>query len=348
MKSKVNYKVNIKKLKELLVEIAKKVLEGKAFEVPALFIWGPPGVGKSSIVKEVAKEYGLEVIDLRLAQIEPADLRGIPFPDKETKSLVWWIPEFLPKAGKGFFFLDELNLADLSIQATAYQLVLDRRVGNYKLPDDWYVLAAGNRREDASNVFEMPDPLISRFAHIEVEPDLDIWIEWAIKNGISEEIIAYLKYKPENFIDIKPERASIAYPCPRSWEIADRLWKLTKNDEIIASAVGSPVAADFIAFLEVYKELPNIEVALETGEIEFPSREKTSIWWALSTALGIRPKNQRQMDNVIKILLDMRERFMEYGAYVINLIFKDVEKEKLLKNSKKYSELRKEYLEKIL
>uniref|UniRef100_A0A7V4E278 AAA family ATPase n=1 Tax=candidate division WOR-3 bacterium TaxID=2052148 RepID=A0A7V4E278_UNCW3 len=340
--------VNIKGLKDLLIEIAKKVQEGKAFEIPALFIWGPPGVGKSTIIREVAKEYNLKVIDLRLAQIDPADLRGIPFPDKETKRLVWWIPEFFPKDGKGFLFLDELNLADLSIQATAYQLVLDRRVGNYKLPDGWYVLAAGNRKEDAVNVFEMPDPLVSRFIHIEVEPDLDIWIEWAVKKGISEEIIAYLKYRPENFINIKPNRVSIAYPCPRTWEFADIIWKLTKNVETVAWAVGGPVAADFVAFLEVYRELPDIEKALETGEIDFPSREKTSMWWAISTALGLRPKNQRHIDNVAKILLDIRKNFVEYGSYILNLILRDGERGLMLRKSKFYNELREAYFDSLL
>ncbi|MEO0253862.1 MAG: MoxR family ATPase [candidate division WOR-3 bacterium] len=345
---KRNKSVNIKGLKKLLVDIVKKILEGKAYEIPALFIWGPPGVGKSTIIKEVAKEYNLEVIDLRLAQIDPADLRGIPFPDKDTKRLVWWIPEFFPTDGKGFLFLDELNLADLSIQATAYQLVLDRRVGNYKLPDGWYVIAAGNRKEDAVNVFDMPDPLVSRFIHIEVEPDLDVWIEWAVEKGISEEIIAYLKYKPDNFINIKPDRISITYPCPRTWEFANTILKLTKDVEMIALAVGNPVAADFIAFLEVYRELPDIEKALETGEINFPPREKTSIWWAISTALGLRPKNQKHIDNVAKILLEIRKNFVEYGSYILNLILKDNEKGLMLMKSRFYKELREAYFDSLL
>lgn len=344
---KATQKVNLKELRKLLVQIAEEVEKGRADKVPAMFVWGPPGVGKSSIIKQVAKEHNLKVIDLRLSQIESADLRGIPFPDKETKRLVWWTPEFLPQEGKGFFFLDELNLADLSVQAVAYQLILDRRVGNYELPTGWYVLAAGNRKEDAVNVFDLPDPLVSRFVHFEVVPDLDIWIEWAIKEGIAEEIVAYLKYKPDNFISIKPERISLAYPCPRTWEFANRMWKLTKNDEMIASAVGVSVAADFKAFLEVYNELPNIERALETGEIEFPSREKTSLWWAMSTALGLRPKNEKQMDNVVKILLSMREKFFEYGAYILSLIIGSGKMD-LLKKSKSYFKLREEYSEKLL
>uniref|UniRef100_UPI0025DB766D AAA family ATPase n=1 Tax=Sulfuricurvum sp. TaxID=2025608 RepID=UPI0025DB766D len=99
------------------------------------FLWGAPGIGKSSIIKQIARESGIECIDLRLSLMDPTDLKGIPFYEKDSHSALWAPPSFLPREGRGILFLDELNSAAPAVQASAYQLILDRKVGEYTLPE---------------------------------------------------------------------------------------------------------------------------------------------------------------------------------------------------------------------
>src|SRR5690606_19509089 len=132
-------------------------------------IWGPPGIGKSSIVAQTAARFGLGFIDVRLSQLAPTDLRGLPVPEDGIAR--WYPPEFLPRDGRGILFLDELNMAPPAIQGMAQQLILDRKVGSYTVPEGWFIWAAGNRKEDRAAVFDMPAPLANRFLHLEVEPD---------------------------------------------------------------------------------------------------------------------------------------------------------------------------------
>jgi MoxR-like ATPase len=134
-------------------------------------IWGPPGIGKSSIVRQAAETHSLACIDLRLSQLAPTDLRGLPVADAGVAR--WYPPEFLPREGSGILFLDELNLAPPTMQGMAQQLILDRRVGSYTVPEEWFIWAAGNRKEDLAAVYDMPAPLANRFLHLEVEPDFD-------------------------------------------------------------------------------------------------------------------------------------------------------------------------------
>jgi MoxR-like ATPase len=134
-------------------------------------IWGPPGVGKSSIVAQIAKSHGIAFVDVRLSQLAPTDLRGLPVPENGRSK--WFPPEFLPDGGKGILFLDELNMAPPAMQGIAQQLILDRKVGSYTVPPNWFIWAAGNRKEDRASVFEMPAPLANRFLHLTVLPDMD-------------------------------------------------------------------------------------------------------------------------------------------------------------------------------
>ena len=141
-------------------------------------IWGPPGIGKSSIVAAAAEKAGIDFIDLRLSQLAPTDLRGLPVPVHPNKGeeygiSKWYPPEFLPREGKGILFLDELNMAPPVMQGVAQQLILDRKIGSYKVPQGWIILSAGNRKEDRASVFEMPSPLANRFIHLEVEANYE-------------------------------------------------------------------------------------------------------------------------------------------------------------------------------
>ena len=184
-------KLSIKKLSTYL----EKIVEHKIHS--SLMIWGPPGIGKSSVVEAVAIAKDIELIDLRISQLAPTDLRGIPVPDSKNNQACWYPPEFLPTSGKGILFLDEINMAPPAVQGIAQQLILDRKVGSYKVPDGWFIWSAGNRKEDFAAVFDMPAPLANRFIHLEVNSGLDEFKEYALKHKIDDRIISFLNFRPK-------------------------------------------------------------------------------------------------------------------------------------------------------
>ncbi len=255
----------------------------------AVMLWGAPGVGKSSIVAQTAATNGLEFIDVRLSQLAPTDLRGLPVPEDGIAR--WFPPEFLPRSGNGILFMDEINMAAPTMQGIAQQLILDRKVGSYALPEGWFVWAAGNRREDRASVFEMPAPLANRFLHLEVSADLESFKRYAIGRGLSERIVAFLSFRPNllHALDTK----SPAWASPRSWEMASRL---LGSDLEIAPAVGEGAAAEFKAFEKVYAALPDLEPILN-GDFsrEFP--DEPSARYAATVGLVVRSETARQAVN---------------------------------------------------
>jgi hypothetical protein len=215
-------------------------------------IWGPPGIGKSSIVQQVAAKHDIGFVDLRLSQLAPTDLRGLPVAEEGISR--WYPPEFLPREGEGILFLDEINMAPPAMQGVAQQLILDRRVGSYEVPEGWLIWAAGNRKEDRAAVFDMPAPLANRFVHLEVEPDFASFKAYALAEGIHERLMAFLSYRP--VLLHRLDAQAVSWPSPRSWMMADRLIKAELD---IAPAVGAPAAAEFAAYCEVYDKLPDIK-----------------------------------------------------------------------------------------
>jgi AAA domain (dynein-related subfamily) len=222
----------------------------------AVMIWGPAGVGKSSIVAQIAEANGLDFIDVRLSQLAPTDLRGLPVPDGSVSR--WLPPEFLPTGGDGVLFLDELNMAPPTMQGVAQQLILDRKVGSYRLPDGWFVWAAGNRKEDRASVFDMPAPLANRFLHLDVEADLTSFIDFGLANGLDERLAAFISFRPQLLHAMDARRP--AWPSPRSWMMASRLIAAGLD---ISPAVGEAAAGEFEAFTAVYASLPNLDRILD-------------------------------------------------------------------------------------
>ncbi len=247
-------------------------------------IWGPPGIGKSSIVRQTALSHDLGFIDLRLSQLAPTDLRGLPVAEDGVSR--WYPPEFLPRDGAGILFLDELNLAPPAMQGMAQQLILDRRVGNYTVPDGWYIWAAGNRKEDMAAVYDMPAPLANRFLHLDVEPDLDSFKQYALAHAVHEHIIAFLAFRPA--LLHKPDSQQSAWPSPRSWEMASHLHKVRLN---VAAAVGMGSTIEFEAFTALYTQVPDLQriLAGDGEDIRFPS--EPSLGYAVTIGLTARAQD---------------------------------------------------------
>lgn len=253
-----------------------------------LFIWGTTGIGKSDSVrnfaKEMAKKLGLEFsddevedgkfgfIDIRISQLEPSDLRGLPSIEKDRTK--WLIPNWLPKNpnSKGILFFDEINLSPPSIQATAYQLILDRRLGDYKLPSGWVIISAGNRTEDKCNVFEMSSALCNRFTHTELTiPDKDSWLSWALNNEIDNRIIAFLQFKPSALFNFDGKNKDKSFSTPRSWAFCSKLIKEREDKDLlmilVSSAVGEATATEFCAFLRLQDKIDLKELLKNPKEV---------------------------------------------------------------------------------
>ena len=252
------------------------------------FLWGGPGIGKSAVIRQLAAALSMPLRDVRALLLDPVDLRGLPFLGNDGRSK-WATPEFLPQDGSGILFLDELNAAPAMVQASCYQLVLDRKLGEYTLPAGWSIIAAGNRDSDRAVTTRMPTPLRNRFVHLEFEVDMQEWSEWAIQAGVRPEVIAFLRFRSEllNAFD----RDANAFPSPRSWEFVSRILESQPEPsiehELFAGAVGSGAATEFSAFLRMFRELPNIDAILVNPHQE-PVPENAAAQYAVASALAHR------------------------------------------------------------
>jgi len=249
----------IKEMKKKL----RYVLKEGTIQPVTPFIWGKPGIGKSQSVKQIADEMGIMFIDLRLSQLESADLRGIPVPDMEQGISKWMPPEFLPFKGikkfegtSGIILLDEFNRARPDVLQAAFQLVLDRQVGIHEIMDSWFIVAAGNLGdEDRTDVIEMDSALKNRFIHFSVDVELDSWLRWANKTKINSDIITFLTSKPAYLYHTAKEEDNI-FVTPRSWEkFSDILAQNPDVDPMEITAILGPdiingAAGHFMKFLE--------------------------------------------------------------------------------------------------
>jgi hypothetical protein len=282
---------------ESLAHFLKKLVENRLMY--STMLWGPPGIGKSSIVAQTADAHAMELIDVRLSQLAPTDLRGLPVADHEENVSRWYPPEFLPRVGRGILFLDELNLAPPAMQGMAQQLILDRRVGSYEVPDDWFIWAAGNRKEDRAAVFDMPAPLANRFIHLTVEPHFESFKSYALTHDMHEHLIAFLSFRPALLHKLDPQQP--AWPSPRSWMVASALYKAGLE---IAAVVGEGAAVEFSAFREIYGKMPDVAAILrgKGDEIAFPN--EPSLRYALTIALTVRAEELEEQLQAFQWIAD--------------------------------------------
>jgi MoxR-like ATPase len=293
-----------------------------------VMLWGPPGVGKSQMVAQAAAQQGVAVIDIRLSQMEPSDLRGIPF--RTGEHVEWATPAILPdekRHGKqGILFLDEITSAPPSVSAAAYQLILDRRLGEYQLPPGWVVFAAGNRQGDRGVTYTMPAPLANRFSHFEVETNLDDWVSWAYANGIDERIIGFLRFRPELLFDFDPALNPVAFPSPRSWEFAHRgLQKFSNHPELLQSTlqacVGPAAGIELHAFVNSLEQMPDLDAIIAGEEAAVP--DEIDLQYAVAAALvgrAIRASQTTDAAQVIGNILNYAGRFpqKEMGVMLVS------------------------------
>lgn len=300
-------KTNLQNLQTSIKKVYQLAEQGKYVSV---MIHGAPGVGKSASVKQVADELGLDFIDLRLSLLNPVDLRGLPTISEDRKKAHWVIPDFLPNGShgkKGILFLDEINLAPQSVMSAGYQLILDRKLGDYKVPAGWIIVAAGNRAEDNGQVTKFPAPLANRFIHYEVAlPEQKEWKKWAIRNEVHEHIVSFLDKMPQHLYEF-PKAGEKAWKSPRSWEFASMLYSVGLE---VDPAVGEGVASEFNAFLRVYKHLPDITAILEGKDVKLEAKlaKELDVMYALSNAIIYNAKPEH-IENIFAYIPQFPKEF---------------------------------------
>jgi AAA domain (dynein-related subfamily) len=229
---------------------------------PVMF-WGAPGIGKSDAVRQIAAATGRNVIDFRTNLREPVDMRGIPVPCDKTGTTKWYTPDELPQVERdgerGILFLDEINTCSPQMMAVCFGLVLDRKVGEYTLPAGWIVVAAGNRVADRAAAQRMPTALSNRFAHHTIVADVDAWADWANKNGIAPELVAFIRLRRE-LLHVMPKNGESTFPTPRSWAKCSKYMHAPAKLRLalFASHVGDAYAAELEAFIELYRSMGSL------------------------------------------------------------------------------------------
>ena len=299
-----------------------------------VMLWGPPGVGKSQMVAQVAERHGMPMIDLRLSQMEPSDLRGIPF--RVDDRVEWAVPSMLPDAerhgNQGILFLDEITSVPPSVSAAAYQLILDRRLGAYEVPDGWAIFAAGNRQGDRGVTYTMPAPLANRFSHYDVDENLDDWVAWAYANDIDERLIGFLRFRPELLFEFDPAHNPVAFPSPRSWEFAHRaLQKFGDVQDLLTAAlqacVGPAAGIELSAFVENLDKLPDIDAIMRGEKVRVP--KETDLQYAVAAALVGRAIGARKQSNAAELyghILDFASSFpqREMGVMLVSDMYRAI------------------------
>jgi hypothetical protein len=294
----------------------------RAFRVQRpLFLWGPPGIGKSELVEGITRDLGGLMIDLRLGQMEPTDIRGIPFYNKNIGKMDWAEPVELPDETTAaqypvvVLFLDELNSAAPSVQSAAYQLILNRRIGKYKLPDNVVMVAAGNRESDKGVTYRMPTPLANRFIHQEMKVDFPSWQEWAVNNNIHKDVVGYLSFAKQDLYDFDAKSASRAFATPRSWTFVSQLLDEEEDNDtitnLIAGTVGEGLAVKFMAHRKVASKMPNPTDIL-SGKVKDLNVKEVSAMYSLVISMCYELKGAVETKVEDKKFHEMSDNFFGY------------------------------------
>ena len=282
-----------------------------------LFIWGPPGIGKSDIIHQIGEDMEALVIDVRLSLWEPTDIKGIPYYAANDNKMVWAAPAELPDEATAkkhkfiILFLDEMNSAAPAVQAAAYQLILNRRVGQYKLPDNVLIVAAGNREADKGVTYRMPAPLANRFVHLELAVSFDDWFSWAVENNIHRDVVGYLTFSKKDLYDFDPKSPSRSFATPRSWSFVSELLEDDDDEntttDLVSGSVGEGLAVKFMAHRKVAASMPNPTDIL-SGKVKELKTKEISAMYSLTVSLCYElkeasDKGDKKFDNMVNNFL---------------------------------------------
>lgn len=298
----------------------EQILESILTSYVPIYLWGPPGIGKSDLIAQIAKKLGMDVIDVRAVLLDPVDLRGLPAINGDDK-VHWHQPGFLPSDpnSKGILFLDELAQAPTLVQSACLQLVLDRRIGDYKLPDGWIVVAASNRAEDRAGAHRVITPLLNRFIHLDIEPDFKDWQLWAARNDILPEVRAFLYHRESLLMTFDAAQASQkAFATPRSWAFVSKILHSTPESlrhAVLSGTVGEGPAAEFMMFLKLIGKMPDVEKVIANPQSWDVPKHEPSIIWATCMAVADRAKDADH-DRIGKII-NVTEVLEEEYAFVL-------------------------------
>lgn len=281
--------VTVSGLVQELGDLYTKAIQGgwPLTMLPTPFVWGPPGVGKSDGAKQlkvyIEKHTSKKVVvtDVRLLLFSPIDLRGIPVANQEKTFAEWLKPKIFDMDSSedviNILFLDELTAAPPAVQAAAYQLTLDRRIGEHELPDNCLVIGAGNRTTDHSVAYRMPNALANRMQHYEVCPDFDSWSKWAMQNEVHPLVLGFLAFDNSKFYDSKADADRLAYATPRSWMFVSNILNILRAKQDISqlytkisSCVGADAALAFITWCRNHEELPDVRDIFSGRRTKFP------------------------------------------------------------------------------
>ena len=309
---------NITALRTVSPNGAKKSILRAFKKKRPLFMWGPPGIGKSDIVGQITKQLkNSHLIDIRLSLWEPTDIKGIPYYAANDNVMAWAPPQELPteefaaQFDNIVLFLDEMNSAAPAVQAAAYQLILNRRIGQYKLPDNVYIIAAGNREADKGVTYRMPAPLANRFVHIELAVNFDDWFAWAVENKIHNDVVGYLTFSKKDLYDFDPKSPSRSFATPRSWSFVSEL--LDDDDDentttdLVSGSVGEGLAVKFMAHRKVASTMPNPTEILD-GKVKEMKTKEISAMYSLTVSLCYElkeasDKNDKKFDDKVNNFL---------------------------------------------
>jgi hypothetical protein len=313
-----------------------------------LFLWGPPGIGKSELVADICESMGGKLYDLRLALMDPSDLKGVLYYNPAQGEAMWNAPPDLPTKAEAaeypvvFLFLDEMNSAAPATQAAAYQLVLNRKIVTYELPDNVVFVAAGNRDTDRGVTYRMPKPLANRFVHLQLRVDFESWQNWAIDNQIHPDVLAYVTCNKGDLFQFEPTSNSVSFATPRSWAFVSQLLSEEPNEtelnDLVAGTVGEGIGLKFSAHRRVAAQMPNPTHILQGKVTELKNKDlgaKYSLTISLCYELkasfdsrgGERMKDaeftawHKEIDNVLRFILDNMDT--ELQVMFVSMVMKN-------------------------
>jgi len=311
---------------EKLLTMQLKTIEAepsRSRELPPVMVWGAPGLGKSSILRGVAEKLGIGFIDVRLAQREPVDIRGLPVPGED--GVKWLVASEWPRdpTSRGIILFDEITAADRSLQVAAYEFILDRRLGElYKVPDGWYICAAGNRTEDRAVAATMSSALANRFLHVEMREDAEAWISWALQHDIHPSVMGFIRYRPEMLFRQDGENLERGWPAPRAWERVSRMLNMFGTEDeglmrkVVYGLVGDRAGVEFMSFHKLNIEFDDTLVMMTNPAYPVGIPERADRIYALCSSMVYllwrgqdKADEQNRIDGFFRICMKLTSDF---------------------------------------